>query len=471
MPIPIQPAEGRLAFLRMLVAPVGSRVVVAVGRPGRAASTPGCGGPSRRTATTRRRPPPRPNLATAVRRASHPDRADPRRDLGRPLGLDRSVIHDRFFDLGGHSLLAVQVASEIRDRFQIEMPVLKMFKAPTIAELAALVDEAELDGAWTTPVPDDRSPPVERPPDDSGRSMGPVTRPKPATASSTTTSRGGSTAPASAGFVLPQLRLRQRRNGDEADVEVRRGAQPQLGPPGARARRAPPSSTGVRSSTSGAVAVAQSRCSPNASAPWPPASTSRLRQSPSAGARIATPRSRFEVGDAEHLPVDDDSFDVVTNLESSHTYPDMRAFLGEVRACCGPVAGSSTPTCFRPALDRGERALLDLLGFEVVDDREITPNVLASCDEVAAAGTGPSESRASDRQLPGSTGIAGLRADGIRGVGVPDPASPPDVTMSGALCFGQVLATEMSSTWIQVSRLWPRGQRTPRAACWRRCSR
>ena len=36
--------------------------------------------------------------------------------------------------------------------------------------------------------------------------------------------------------------------------------------------------------------------------------------------------ARFEVGDAEHLPFDDGTFDVVTNIESSHTYPNLRAF-------------------------------------------------------------------------------------------------------------------------------------------------
>jgi SAM-dependent methyltransferase len=45
---------------------------------------------------------------------------------------------------------------------------------------------------------------------------------------------------------------------------------------------------------------------------------------------------RFQVGDAEHLPIDEASCDVVTNLESSHTYPDMRAFLGEVRRVLRP---------------------------------------------------------------------------------------------------------------------------------------
>ena len=38
------------------------------------------------------------------------------------------------------------MASEIRDRFQIEMPVLQLFKAPTIRELAELIEQARATG-------------------------------------------------------------------------------------------------------------------------------------------------------------------------------------------------------------------------------------------------------------------------------------------------------------------------------------
>ena len=55
----------------------------------------------------------------------------------------------------GHSLLAAQIASEICDRFQIELPVLKLFQAPTVCELAVLVAGSAL--AMPQPNPRDCS--------------------------------------------------------------------------------------------------------------------------------------------------------------------------------------------------------------------------------------------------------------------------------------------------------------------------
>lgn len=56
------------------------------------------------------------------------------------LGAGNIDAHDNFFELGGHSLSATQVASRIRDAFQIELPLQDLFDLPTVEELAGEID-------------------------------------------------------------------------------------------------------------------------------------------------------------------------------------------------------------------------------------------------------------------------------------------------------------------------------------------
>jgi amino acid adenylation domain-containing protein len=65
------------------------------------------------------------------------------------LGLTRVGIHDNFFELGGHSLMITKLISRVRDGIQVELPMASVFEAPTIAELALLVEDLliqEIDG-------------------------------------------------------------------------------------------------------------------------------------------------------------------------------------------------------------------------------------------------------------------------------------------------------------------------------------
>ena len=56
------------------------------------------------------------------------------------LGVDRIGIHDNFFDLGGHSLMVIQLMSRVRKSFQIELPLRDVFGAPTIKEIADMLE-------------------------------------------------------------------------------------------------------------------------------------------------------------------------------------------------------------------------------------------------------------------------------------------------------------------------------------------
>jgi acyl transferase domain-containing protein/SAM-dependent methyltransferase len=381
IPTAIRPPEGQEAFLRVLGASVGPCLIVAVhdleGRLEawvRMVKVPRAGGGTGH---------PRPNLSTAF--------LEPRSETERvladiwasQLGIDEVGVHDRFFDLGGHSLLAVQVASEIRDRFQIEMPVLQLFKAPTISELAPLVEHAQ--ASDTAPGAPGRAPGAGDAvaPDIQGEGPGAAAKASYREFYDDVTRRLEATGMGEASFFLNYGYL-SLRTIDEAVFEVPDGvfnpssirlAYELVGPTDLRGR----SVLDVGCGRGGTASLLADRFG---------AEVVGVDLSPEAVAfcRRAhrSPALRFEVGDAEHLPLEDASCDVVTNLESSHTYPDMRRFLSEVRRVLRRGGWFLHTDLLAGQRWMEVRAILQVLGFAVESDREITANVLASCDEVAA---------------------------------------------------------------------------------------
>lgn len=388
MPTPIQPAEGQEAFLRALGGDFGPVLFVVVNdlaarlrawvRHDEAAPDDGTGG-----AGVERHP--RPNLTTAF----VAPRTDTERELadiwGAQLGLESIGIYDRFFDVGGHSLLAVQVASEIRDRFQIELPVLKLFQAPTVAELATLVEQAQASGSGDTApaAPPAALTAVPLAPKLAGDDPGTAAKTSYRDFYDDVTRRLERSGVGDVSFFLNYGYL-SLGSDDEATFDVPDGT---FNPSSIRLAFELIGATDLRDRK-----VLDVGCGRGGTA----ALLAETFGADATGVDLSAeaiafcrrthrhPRTRFEVGDAEHLPFGDASFDAVTNLESSHTYPNLRAFLAEVRRVLA-IGGWFLYTDLLPVQRWAEvRVLLEPLDLTIATDRHITPNVLASCDDVAA---------------------------------------------------------------------------------------
>jgi acyl-coenzyme A synthetase/AMP-(fatty) acid ligase len=61
------------------------------------------------------------------------------------LQLTSVGVHDNFFDIGGHSLLLMQLASRIRETFNVDVPLSVLFSGPTVAEMAVAVLSQQLE--------------------------------------------------------------------------------------------------------------------------------------------------------------------------------------------------------------------------------------------------------------------------------------------------------------------------------------
>ncbi|TAE52225.1 MAG: non-ribosomal peptide synthetase, partial [Nostocales cyanobacterium] len=69
------------------------------------------------------------------------------------LKIEKVGINDNFFELGGHSLLATQLVSRIRASFQVEIPLKNIFTAPTIEQLAQVIETTQKQQANTQQTP------------------------------------------------------------------------------------------------------------------------------------------------------------------------------------------------------------------------------------------------------------------------------------------------------------------------------
>ena len=63
------------------------------------------------------------------------------------LGISKVGIHDNFFRLGGHSLLGTLLISRVCDAFQTDLSLRDLFESPTVAGLAQVIKQGQVEQA------------------------------------------------------------------------------------------------------------------------------------------------------------------------------------------------------------------------------------------------------------------------------------------------------------------------------------
>jgi len=88
----------------------------------------------------------------------------------------------------------------------------------------------------------------------------------------------------------------------------------------------------------------------------------------------------FESGNAESLPFPDNSFDVVINVESSHCYSSMDAFLSQVKRVLRDGGYFLMADFRRKEALGGLRDSLNKSGLTLIKEKDITPNIIKALE-------------------------------------------------------------------------------------------
>lgn len=91
----------------------------------------------------------------------------------------------------------------------------------------------------------------------------------------------------------------------------------------------------------------------------------------------------FTQGSADSLPIDSNSIDIVINVESSHCYPDIKAFLSEVHRVL--VADGALALCdvrTPESMNKLENLFYEC-GFSVEKEQTITAQVISALEKMS----------------------------------------------------------------------------------------
>jgi thioesterase domain-containing protein/acyl carrier protein len=309
------------------------------------------------------------------------------------LGVDTVGIDDDFFESGGDSFQAICLVNRLKEELDIEVPVHELFRCPTIAKILA---------RW----------PPRSPRGEPSATMG-----KPGKVMAAATPLGSDQFLVGAGASIDEKKRRMRQFYDTVTDQLASTGVGQhsyflnLGyePDGqsqddARIRIADHL---VNSSSIRLVHEVLGGYSPDAGCEVLDAgcgrggTISQLQQhfsveritgidlSPRAIAfckeHHGASNTSFLAADAEALPFPDQSFDVVLNIESSHSYPNIEAFYREMRRVLRPGGRFLYADLFPVEQWETLRTRLRAAGLTLLHERDITTNVLRACDRVAAS--------------------------------------------------------------------------------------
>ncbi|WP_163340949.1 class I SAM-dependent methyltransferase [Desulfopila sp. IMCC35008] len=121
-------------------------------------------------------------------------------------------------------------------------------------------------------------------------------------------------------------------------------------------------------------------------------------------------QAHFLVGDAEHLPFPNRSFDCLTNLESSHNYPEIDSFYREVARVLRPGGRFLYSDILPREKKSRSTAFLRDLGLQLMLDRDITANVLLSCRATGDVHLGAFPQANDQEMMSDFLGLEGSRA-------------------------------------------------------------
>ncbi|QHC20461.1 class I SAM-dependent methyltransferase [Streptomyces sp. GS7] len=173
-----------------------------------------------------------------------------------------------------------------------------------------------------------------------------------------------------------------------------------------------------------------------------------LDLSPNAIERADTRLSRgtrlsYVQGDAENLPFEDGELDVVVNIESSHTYPDLGRFLSEVTRVLKPGGHFTHIDSFTHArYEQMTRLKQEAGGLEWIHERDISPLTRAAIRRRFAPGSLFHRSFA-EKRMPVLARVIGEQARrglyGAKFAGLPDTALMRALKKAGVLPSGSPL--------------------------------